>query len=93
MRPLLSPPPGPRSMTWSAVAMVSTVLGKGNVTAERVVAGADDMGEILMDLPGCYFWVGGRGSIPRPGSTNQQVMRCSDGDGVGGQITHVALAW
>ncbi|AXV08994.1 N-acetyl-L,L-diaminopimelate deacetylase [Euzebya pacifica] len=47
------------AITATVAAAARAVLGEGNVTAERVVAGADDMSEILMDLPGCYFWVGG----------------------------------
>jgi amidohydrolase len=36
-----------------------TVVGDGQVSADMVIAGADDMAEILLDIPGCYFFVGG----------------------------------
>ncbi len=34
-------------------------LGDDCVTSDLVIAGADDMAEILADFPGCYFFLGG----------------------------------
>lgn len=35
-----------------------TALSEDAVTSEMVIAGADDIGEVLLDFPGCFFFVG-----------------------------------
>ncbi|MGW0994325.1 hypothetical protein ACWD5V_13625 [Streptomyces sp. NPDC002523] len=35
------------------------IVGEADVSADMVIGGADDMSEILLDVPGYYFFVGG----------------------------------
>lgn len=48
--------PGPTAVVRAAAAHV---LGAENVVARRTMA-SEDMGYILEEIPGCYFFVGGR---------------------------------
>lgn len=53
----------PASINDAAVAAVvtqaaATVVSAAPVSSDMVIAGADDMSEILLDIPGCYFFVG-----------------------------------
>lgn len=57
----------PTSVNDAVVAAAVTeaacdLLGADHVRADMVISGADDMGEILLDHPGCYFFVGAANS-------------------------------
>jgi len=47
------------SVAEDVAAAARQAVGADQVRSDMVVSGADDMGEILLDYPGCYFFIGG----------------------------------